>query len=659
LPRYSVDTIIDLLPSLAAALRGRGLRVGTGQLVTAARILRSYSTLVSREYLEEAEVSLILTSTLALGPGQAGALSEELRSLLATARLEGGARELREEIVGRLEALGLKPGARVFKRRVLEGPRRRERIAAYLELKRIGVIKGSPDGERVASESEITVISKRLARLGYSSIEEAARESGRGWSEDDIMLHAEARLGAGRELEAMETRRLIGLGEAAIRKGDKNLLRLVAEEIGRRILRGERVDGEEAYRILRRAGVLSAAHERVLVARDPSLAGSTSLSVRELSGLAESLGEERGGSIIAKALKSMGRDEARELLSILDPSLLWDVKRHPFTGEEALLVEAAVNAARSLREALMYAETGEPGRADMARDLANRSLEAAGRIDLSIGRLSRSEIEGMALTALSIVDFVEGGFESVEGLVSSLRRLSLPSALRVLRGLYTRAGPEARRLVVRAAASLLYRLAAREGLRLLPRKALSPHPPGRLEVRHTIYRMGRLAQDPLVFRRRLRSRSLGLVLDVSGSMLEHSVWALSIAMLFNHNIERLVLFSSEPRVIEGPFTPLELAETLLSTRFAGYTDIAGALEAAATPKPRRLVLVSDLRQTVKPGDPVGVASALVRRGVKMLVIAPPAHDIAARRGLEEVGVSVRIAYTPRDAAREVLRTLLR
>jgi hypothetical protein len=659
LTRYNIVAIIELLPPLAAALRKRGVRIGTGQLVMAARILRSYSTLVSREYLDENEVSLILSSTLLLRQSQAEALGEELRALLATARLEGSARGLREEIVERLEVLGLKPGARVFKKRVLKGPHRRERVAAYLELKRIGVIRGSPGRERVASESEIALISKRLARLGYSSVGEAARESGRGWSEDDIMLHAEARLGAGRELETMETRRLLDLGEAAIKKGDKNLLKSVAEEIGRRILRGERVDGERAYRILRRAGLLSVAHERALVARDPSLVPDTSLSLRELSKLAESLGEEKGGSIIAKALKGMKRNEARELLSSLDPSLLWDVKRHPFTGEEASLVEAAVNAARSLREALTYAETGEPGRADMARDLAVKSLEAIEKIGLSMGRLNRGEIEGMALTALSIVDFIEGGFESVEGLVSSLRRLGLPRALKVLRGLYTRASPEARGLVVRAAASLLYRLAAREGLRLLPRKILSLHGPGRLEVRHTLYRMSRLAQDPLVFRKRLRSRSLSLVLDVSGSMIEHSVWALSIAMLFNYNIERLVLFSSEPTVLDGPFSPLELAETLLSARFAGYTDIAGALEAASTSKPRRLVLVSDLHQTVKPGDPVDVASALVRRGVRMLAIAPPAHDTVTRRRLEEVGVKVRIAYTPRDAAREVLRTLLR
>ncbi len=663
MPRYSVETVIDLLPGLAEALRRRGLRIGTSQLVEAARLLKSYSALEAREYLDEEEVSLVLGAALSLRGGHAEALRDELRGLLVAARLDEAARGIQEEINERLSALGLKPGARVVKKRILGGgPKRRERVAAYLELKRVGVIRGPRGRERVAGAAEISVISKRLARLGYRSIEDAAREAGRAWGEDDIMLHAEARLGAGRELGDMDTDRLLKLGEAALRKGDRRLLRSVAEELGRRILRGERVDSEKSLEILRRAGALSPAHERALLRREPDLVAASTLPPRELASLAESLGAERGGLLVSKALKRLGIGAARELVANLDPALLWAVKKHPLRGPEASLVDAAAKASRSLREALLYAETGEPGRADMARDLASRSLEALEALgDPRLGRLSRGEVEALASMALAIVDALEArGPESVEGLAATLRRLGLPRALQVLRGLYSRVTPEARGLVARAAASLLYRFASREGLRLLPRRLTATHGPGRLEVRHTIYRLGRLAQDPLVFRRRLRSRSIGLALDVSGSMIEHSVWALSIAVLFASNIDRLVLFSAEPTVLEGPFTPIQLAETLLSARFAGYTDIAGALEALGGSRgARRLVLVSDLKQTLEPGDPVAAAASLVRRGFKLLAITPPLHDAATRRRLEEVGVRVRVAYTPRDAAREVLRSLLR
>ena len=661
MPRYSVDTLVEALPGLAEALRARGVRVGTSQLVTAARIARSYSDLTGRQYLDEQEAILILASTLAVREAHRRLVEEEARALLARARMGETARGIESEIARRLATLGLRPGARVPKKRVLSGPRRerRERVAAYLELKRIGVIRGPPGSERVARDSEIPVIARRLARMGYTSVSEAARDSKRGWSEDDMMLQAEARMGRGGRLEEMDSRRLLKLGLAAARKGDRRLLHEVAEEVGRRLLRGERLDPDQARRLLRRAGLLSAAHLRALVAMDPSLAGDSGLSGGEIARIAESLGVERGGEIVAKAMRSLDPAEARLLASTVDPTLLWGVRRHPLKGSEGRLLDAAAEAARSLREALAYAETGEPGRADMSRYYAEKSLEALGSAAESVGGLTRASVEALARTSASIVDALEGGAPSLDGLLSSLWRLGPPRALQVLRGLYSRATPEARRLLVRAAASMLYRFSAREGLRLLPRTILSQSPPGRLEVRRTVFRLSRMAPDPLVFRRRLRSRSVSLALDVSGSMIEHSIWALSIALLFSSNVSRLVLFSSEPLVVEGPFTPRRLAETLLAARFAGYTDIAGALDAAAAGGSRRLVLVSDLHQTVAPGDPAEVAASLTRRGYRILAIAPPSHHAETRRRLEEAGAKVRVAYTPRDAAREVLRSILR
>jgi len=660
LPRYNVEALIDLLPSLGEALRRRGLKVGTGQLVTAARILHSYSVLVNRSYIDEDEVSLVLASTLALKPQQLQLLLNEVKGLMVSAKLDANARRIRDEIDENLRKLGLKPGDRVVKKRVLSGPRRRERVAAYLLLRKAGVIRGPRGRERVVGEAEISLISKRIASMGYESIGEALEEAPT-WSEDDSMLRAEAKLDVKGDLGSLESRRLLSLGKAAMRKGDSRLLKAVAEELGKRILRGERIDGEEVIPILRRAGSLSIAHERILIASDPALVRDLPVGGREIAEIASGLGWERGGELVAKALRIMDAGEARRLIEGLDPSLLWAVRRHPFKGVEGALLDAATKAARGLYEALKFAETGEPGRADMAKDLALRAIEDARRIDAaySLGPLSSSSIESLASTALAIVEALETGGGNAEHLASTLRRLGPTRSLQVLRGLYARVGGEERELIVRATASLLYRFAAREGLRLLPRNETSLSPPGRLEVRRTIYRLGRLATDPLVFRRRLKSRRISLALDVSGSMLDHSMWALTIAVLFSSNIERLTLFSSEPRILEGPFTATELARTLLSVRFAGYTDIASALRAAAGRGTKRIVLVSDLKQTIEPGDPVDVASQLVRRGYKLLAIVPPGHDSATRTRMEEVGALVRVAYTPREAAREVLRSLLR
>ena len=186
----------------------------------------------------------------------------------------------------------------------------------------------------------------------------------------------------------------------------------------------------------------------------------------------------------------------------------------------------------------------------------------------------------------------------------------------------------------------------------------APTRPGRVDVRLSAYRMLRMAPDPLRFRRRLASRDVTLVLDVSGSMARYSVWALAIAMAFSSHVRDLVLFSSSPRLLRGPLKPAVLAEALLSTSFRGLTDIAGALGAAGQARSKRVVVVTDLKQTVA-GDVAGALEALLARGFRVVFIVPPSFDAVERARVEALGARVRVAYKPEDAAREVLRVLRR
>ena len=659
--RIRVPELIESLPILASRLREAGLRVGTSQLVEAARILEAYSSLRGLEYLDVSEAVFVLSGALSVGRAEESVIADELQGILSDKGSGERARRILAEIEERLGTLKIKPGQPVVKRAVIgKGRGRRERIAAYLDLKSVGVIRGKPGAERVASWEDIVVTAKRLARRGYDSLREAVADRASGWSEDDLLLRAEAG-GLDEDLGSLDSRRLLKLGEAALRKGDKRTLAGVAEEVSRRILAGAKLDAEAARRILSKAGLLSPSHLRVLATQDVGSIRPSDVSPEEAAKLLMSLPEEKAAEALAKLLRrSRDSEWAEKLVSQVDPLILWSVGRHPLRGEKAALLDAAVMASRSLREALLYAETGEPGRADMALYLAERSIEKVrGLEQVQLGRVTPSSIESMAKTAESIVEALNAVGEDPRGLTKLLAGMPITRALIVLRGLYGKAQGEARRIIAQAAAVLLYRFASREGLRLLPRKLKTTTGPGRLDVKDTVLRLSRIHQDPLVYRRKLKSRRVSLALDVSGSMLEYSVWALAIAMLFSNSVEKLTLFSHEIRRVEGPLSKLELAEVLLGMRFQGYTDIYNALQEACDATTRRVVVISDLKQTVASGDPAEVVSEYRRRGYKMLFITPPDYDPIMRESLELAGARVAIAYKPQDAAREVLRYMMR
>lgn len=525
-------------------------------------------------------------------------------------------------------------------------------------LRKVGAIRGPKGRERLLDQRGLESLAWRIARLGYESLEEAARSRLPGkW--DDMLLHAEARLGVDPStLRRASSGRLLDMARAASRKGDKRLLRLIAEELARRIEEGSRLGGEaeEAARLLETQGLLTPSiRKRLAYASGDALKG---LSPEEAAEVAESMGVERGGVFLQKTIKTMAPEEARRLLSLVDPRLLWSLKHPRLEGAESRLVEAAISAAKALREAIRYAETGEPGRADMASYYAERARSLLEGAEGSLGRITTSSVESMAREAEAIVGLVEGPGEA-ESLQNIIARLDYSTSVVLLRSLYQRSTPEARRLLVDAMERLLYRFASREGAQLLPRRVRFNRPPGRLDVRRTLYSMIRGSEDPLVYIRRARANRISLALDFSGSMLEYAAWTAGIASMFPRHLRRLVLFAHTVEVYDAPIPRRLYAEILVSRRFQGYTNISAALRAASLPGVPRIVVVTDLKQTVDD-EPVDEAVArLTSSGKKILFLVPRGHDEAARRAVERAGARVVEARDPRAAAREVLRSLLR
>ncbi|WP_062661589.1 VWA domain-containing protein [Aeropyrum camini] len=178
-------------------------------------------------------------------------------------------------------------------------------------------------------------------------------------------------------------------------------------------------------------------------------------------------------------------------------------------------------------------------------------------------------------------------------------------------------------------------------------------------MRRSIYQSIRGGRPTIVYRERLRAGRLSLALDVSSSMIDYSSWAIAVASLFLSNISRLVFFSHTSTVLEGPLSRREVARSLLSVEFRGYTDISTALEKAAQPGVKKVVAVSDLQQTVDSQPIPHVVKNLHRSGYRVAFITPPSARPEDVEAVREAGARVVTAWTPRQAALGVLRHILR
>ncbi|GAB6147843.1 VWA domain-containing protein [Stetteria hydrogenophila] len=657
--RVKVSKLIDALPALAESLRAQGFKVGTSQVVEAARLLDTYAVLKGTAHLPVDEAAFVIASALGL-PGSINEVADSIASSLRSSNVEERFKVIEEGILEMLDKAKLKPGQRVSKKTVARGGGdRRERIASYLDLKRLGVISRIRGEERVASRRDIARMAWRLALLGYGSVEDAVRHFKPPQSEDDLDLHASMGLARREDLERLSTDALLRLARRASEKRRRRLLEEASEELARRIRSGQAVDSE-ALKYLEEAGLLGPVEEAAILARKPGSVDTGLLSPEDIVRIASSLTDDKAAQLIAKALKeSRSEERAWSILERVDVHLLWRVGRNPLRGERRRLLEAAVDAARSLREAIAYIETGLEGHAEMSRHLAESSLRKLSGIPREAcgGKLTPASVEAVARLAEALVASVGNG--ETERLTDALARLDPATSIAILRGIYRRGDEALRDRSVRLAEKLLERLSSTAGSRLLPKKVQATSRPGRLEVRATIYRMIRRRPDTLVFKRRLKARQVSMALDVSGSMSRYSLWALSIALAFARNIRDLILFSHRIERLRYPFTSRQVAAALLSAEFEGLTDIYGALSAAADSASKRLIVLTDLKQTVQSGDVGEAVRSLVSRGFRVVFIVPPVHDYVARRSVEDAGARVWVAFKPEDAARRVLYVLRR
>ncbi|MCE4625665.1 MAG: VWA domain-containing protein [Desulfurococcales archaeon] len=651
--------IREVILSLAYTLRSLGERVGTAELVEAERILRDYMILRYTGGLRADELLDVIAAVWPPASRRRKELEAELDRIMSSKNVDSRLRTLFNEILEEADMLGAKPGERVSLKRAVRG-RKKERArikASYVKLKRIGAITGRAGKERLLDRAALRNLALKLARAGYESLDDAVKSIKLPKSKDALMLQMESGISLAREqLENMSESRLLKTGWAALKKRDHKTQSIVASILRERINRGEPLrDPEGVIEFLEKSHNLTSDVLIGVLSQGEPVKG---LDLETIANAISKLDTESAGSLLAKYRKMLTPDEFLELLSMSDPRNFWALPSRGLGSAKGRLIEAAVNAAKALREARLYLDTHEEGRADMAHyyaDKAEALLEGAGGVRL--GRVNESSVKAIIAEARRLVALAEGtgGGLTPARLDSAVAALGLADAVKMLKALYSRASSEEqRRIIIMSMEKILARAASRSGL-LPTSKRVYNTKRGRLELRRTIYNILRRKPEPIVFVSRAKSNPVALGVDVSSSMIEYSSWAIAVASMFSRHVEKLVFFSHEVQSYTGPFSKRDMARLLLEAEFGGRTNISAALRVLSERvAARRVVLVSDLAQTVEDEPPWLVVSSLRARGIKPVFITHERHDRDARRLLEAEGARVLVARSPREAAKKVL-----
>ena len=655
------NEILEVIIKIANELRSEGHRIGVSDTAKAYQLAEAYKSITGKKELGKDEIELIILSSFTTANLTRDKISELVSRVLSGRGFRKRINTIISDIEKDIKLLGIRPGVKVSKRKIIKNKDKKEAIAAYYRLKRIGAIKGKPGQERLADKSYLKKLATRLALAGVSNLDEAVRKmkTPKRW---DTLLDAVEAQYTPEKLGGLSENELIRLAKAAEKKHDKETMTKVAEELARRIKEGAKIRNPEAIAdILRKTDLLTNFIRRKLIIWNPdSLA---SIPKEDLLKVLAGQDAESGGIILARTLEKMNSSEAKEIIPSVDPRLLWALPRSLLKRMNDKSLLAAHISSRALRESLRYLETGDEGRGDMAYDLLKRAVHERNSLPPSYtGLVKQGEIDSMIREAESYISLAESlvGEPRGELIQNIIYKLDYVESIRVLRNIYRRTtNTEWRKIIIKNMEHLLYRLSSREGLRLLPVKYRSKQPPGRIDVKRSIFSMIRNETRPIVYLRRMKSSRLSMAIDMSGSMLEYSSWAVAIASLFPNHLDRLVLFSHETRVYSAPIGKRELAKILLEADFQGYTNISLALRTISTSSARKIVVISDLKQTIDDEPVPLIVSDLVKNGKRVVFITPVNYDEDIGREIIDVGGKLIIARTPRVVARELLRLFTR
>ncbi len=632
--------------------------IPASDLIKFINIANNYFILEKKEYLSLNEVMYLLNATLG------SKISREKILLILNKIKNKSPNHLCDEIFFALRVLELQPG-KSYPLKFLHRYNYDKKIL-FEKLLIINILFKNNKYNKiiVKSKKDIITICNILSKKGYSSLDNAVANTPVR-SRDDVLKRVTYGLPLSQENLALLSRReLLSLGEVLAERNRMNYAKVVGRELADRLMRGEKPeDPSRETRLLRELGLLTPRIAREYLQRG-FLSGEVSPSI--IASSINGLPFERASELVSRTIRTLrSREELMDFLSNIDLAYLARAKVPNYlVGDERVLFQAAVFAARAMWESLNYLSSRDPGRADAAYYYSERAKRLVESIASSgSGPLNKRKILALASAAEAVIGIIEN--PALQGSLDSylyrfVRLFELSELLSILRNIYNNIDNSYKSKIIEFTFKIIERYAVSSGLSTLASKSKNNAGRGRFLVRESIYNSIRFNPNPLVFLEKRRAKPIAVLVDTSGSMKKHSDWALVSASLFYRNIEVLAAFSTDYSVLKKPFNKSDFGGFLLSTRFGGRTNISRVLKDITNIvlKSKKIIVISDLAHNT--GEPLEDAVAdIVKRGFNPVFIVPASHDFDLSEKVKAAGARVIVASSPVKTARSLLREALK
>ncbi len=634
---FNEQKAIETALTAIKELKSKGVKISISQEIDIIKMIESYCLLSKGSLLSYNELVQIFLSILAKNDNEERIIKEGLKSIAFDEE-----RSVEEEIIGARRRLGNKV---IVPRRLNE----REYID-YIRLRAAGALVRKGDHFRAINESALRNVVNRVKAGGRSNYEKKIISLIQSLDAEEILkLHRSEYFS--KSLEKLPMGKLIRIAELLSKRHYKKELMEVGKVIKEKIVTGEKANAGRLWNVLKPIGLLDKEVKVKLALQDRSL-------IRRLNIKADDIEpEDASTDLIPLILKHMGKNKRNDesiinFIEKADIKHLWKIKKMQIEGTKGKMLNSAIFSSAALKEATEFLKTGDAGRKDMSQFYLEKAKEGMESIDdsASIGRLNKAMVSQLIEKTQRLLESIEKG-EVIGNL-----QLELPLAIDFFRTLYRRSNGMERIKLEKLAKNYLTKTLKIKGFKTLPLKEKTHNKPGRLLIKETAMNYIRNKEEFLVYKRNAKGKKITLVLDTSSSMAEYASWALSIAALFVHNVSRLILFSTKPIVYDRPEAG-EVINLLLSLEFEGYTDIYNALKEIRGTKQN--IVITDLKQTVKTGDPSIITKRLIDSGFKVIYILPEKHDKKERELIENAGGFTKVVHSPERAAKEIIKIIRR
>ncbi len=648
------ENVLAIVDKIARSAQKQGLRVSVSELVELSKLLTIYAEL-RQGLLTRDDILFVTCSILCKRPEDKKRVIRVLESMLSQGSEKNNStmKDILLGIRSDLEKIGATPGSRVHLHSSNEGVQ-----AAYARLQLLGIIRSKGRTKYVLPEKSIKRIAKQLARESNDyrgAVAKAISERKRS----DFALSLAARLGTELpyylDLNKLGIRELMRIYRYA---KSKSLRNHIARVIDKKLSSLSELSDAEArllWDILSREKALRYESISKLIALNPRLVDFARKRVSEEELLDMALGGkgfEREARIeVATRLLRIPLSRKNAVKAFFANKTLLRKLQRGEVSEEALTALSKIMEARELL--LRGLVSGERAYQDYAASELEKARELVNSIRdeevLSETRKLYERVYREVSMALS------GNSYAV--LKSLVKDLSPAEALKMLNDVANSPDPRLRSQALRLMYIIVRRQIgyANQGRR--ERKDIGSGY-GRISTRHTLLNLVRLKSRPVSVLKYRKLKSIVLVIDKSGSMKDYAIATLLSASALIPLVKRVVFFDENVYVVNtlSRSNIRRLFELVLSTRFSGYTNIISALkEATKGTSVSKLILVSDLEQTIKPysGEDVCEYMRKLRDiGWGIVVLTPTEHY---PRCFNEINVRIHVVHDISDIRRALSR----